>query len=92
MQTLLQRLTSRKFLVSVIAGLLVTFGENFGLALDPEQIAGLVGIVAAFVTGETAIDRKRLEALGNAELLKANTYISSLVKKLESIQAEQADA
>ena len=96
MQTLLQRLTSRKFLVSIIAGLIITFGENFGIDLDPEQVAGLVGVVAAFVTGEAVIDKQRVSALVASEVeqfkVQANTYVASLQKKLESLQAEAPDA
>ena len=92
MQTLLQRLTSRKFLVSIIAGLIITFGENFGIDLDPEQVAGLVGVLAAFVTGEAVIDKQRVSALVASEVeqfkVQANTYVASLQKKLESLQAE----
>ena len=93
MQTLLQRLTSRKFLISIIAGLIITFGENFGIDLDPEQVAGLVGVVAAFVTGEAVIDKQRVSALVASEVeqfkVQANTYVASLQKKLESLQAEE---
>jgi hypothetical protein len=96
MQTLLQRLTSRKFLISIIAGLIITFGENFGIDLDPEQVAGLVGVVAAFVTGEAVIDKQRVSALVASEVeqfkVQANTYVASLQKKLESLQAEAPDA
>ena len=96
MQTLLQRLTSRKFLISIIAGLIITFGENFGIDLDPEQVAGLVGVVAAFISGEAVIDKQRVSALVASEVeqfkVQANTYVASLQKKLESLQAEAPDA
>ena len=52
--------------------------------------------MAAFVTGEAVIDKQRVSALVASEVeqfkVQANTYVASLQKKLESLQAEAPDA
>lgn len=91
MQTFLQRLTSRKFLVSTASALVIIFGEQFGLELDPEAVAGLVGVTASFVFGEAIIDKQRLKALVGAEVeqfkVQANLKIASLTQQLRELQA-----
>jgi uncharacterized membrane protein len=92
MQTLIQRFTSRKFLVSVLGGLFIALSDEIGLGLDPEQVYGLVGVIAAFVAGEAVIDKQRVSALVDSQVeafkLQANSYVASLVKELEALKAQ----
>lgn len=46
-----ERLTSRKFWLTVAVALLVTFGEKVGVDLDPDQLMALAGAVGFYAIG-----------------------------------------
>lgn len=90
----MQRLASRKLWISLIAGALVTFGAEFGVDLDPENLITLGTIVAAYVFGEAAVDRARInaEVAAGTELIKqnANAIIANLGAQLEEYKVKDA--
>ena len=96
MGTLSARLTSRKLWLTVLSSFLVAFGDQFGIALDQEQIMALAAMVVAYVTGESVIDRQRAKAEVDAgvERLKAdaNKLIAALIKKLQELESASAEA
>lgn len=49
--SLIERFTSRKFLLAVIGALVI-----FGVPLTGEQIAAITAIIIAFTAGQSAVD------------------------------------
>ncbi len=58
----MDRLKSRKLWVTIAAGALVAFGEQFGIVLDDATVLSLVGLVAAYVGGQAVVDRGQVVA------------------------------
>jgi hypothetical protein len=44
-----EKIKSRKFLITVVAGLVVTLNKELGFGLTEESVLGLAGIVAAYL-------------------------------------------
>jgi hypothetical protein len=58
MQTLKQKLSSRKFLVTV-AGLITVIGNDYyGLGLEKETVLSAVGLMMSYVVGQGYVDGK----------------------------------
>jgi hypothetical protein len=51
--------TSRKFVIAVAYGLLVTANMVFSLNLSTEALLGAAGVVATYIAAEAAVDAKR---------------------------------
>ena len=89
----MERLKSRKFILTTISAILVTLAQAFDVQIDPEQLYSLVGLVGAYVLGEAAVDRARVNAEITAGVdrlkLEANAIIAALNQKLEDIQAQE---
>lgn len=87
----MERLKSRKFILTVVSSALVALAQAFDVQVDPEQLYSLVGLVGAYVLGESAVDRARVNAEIAAGVdrlkLEANTIITALNQKLEELQA-----
>ena len=60
-QTWKQKLTSRKFLLAIATIAINLFFIATGKEVEPELVISLTTIAAAWVTGETVLDRKALE-------------------------------
>lgn len=43
-----ERISSRRFILSLVVAVIVTIGEKFGVDLDPEQLLALVGLAASY--------------------------------------------
>ncbi len=72
-QTFKQKITSRKFWLPVVTGFLFLFDSS----LDPEQVAGIAAIVAAFVAGESYVDVQAMKGnIGN--------YVAFLEQSLQT--------
>jgi len=84
-----ERLVSRKLWVTIISGILVTLGQQFGLELDGEQLISLGLMVAAYVGGQAVVDQAKVKAevaAGVDQLkLEANTIIAALTAKLQEV-------
>lgn len=52
MDTLIVKLTSRKFLLSLSTALLIVLNEGLGLGIDPEAYKWIVSVVIAYVSAE----------------------------------------
>jgi hypothetical protein len=52
------RLKSRKFLVSVSTALLIILNEGLSLGIPPDVYGWIVGVIIAFILGESYIDGK----------------------------------
>ncbi len=55
----LQRLKSRKFLMAFAAALLIVLNEGLGLGVDPDAYGWIVGVVTAWILGESYIDARK---------------------------------
>lgn len=53
----MDKLKSRKFWVSVVAGLLIVLNDGMGMNLDNNTILGFSGIVISYVLGQSAVDK-----------------------------------
>lgn len=61
MQTMrpwIERFTSRKYLTAIAAIILIILNDILGYPVDQETYKYLVGIVIAWITGESLIDMK----------------------------------
>ena len=58
MRPALQRFTSRKFLMAVAAALLIVLNEGLGLGIPTDAYGWLVGVVVAWILGESYVDGK----------------------------------
>lgn len=56
MRSWADRLKSRKFLMSVATALLIIFNEGLGLGIPPDVYGWIVGVVIAWIVGESYID------------------------------------
>lgn len=46
-----EKLTSRKLILTIIIGAVITIGKEIGIDLDPEQLYALVGLAGAYNIG-----------------------------------------
>lgn len=58
------RFTSRKFLLSVIAGATIGGADALGWHLETNTVLGLLGVLIAYLTGEVTIDATAVAAKG----------------------------
>jgi hypothetical protein len=75
MERLKQKFLSRKFLVPIVTAVLVYFDLG---DLDPEQVAGIAGLVFAFVLGESHVDATRIKE-------ERATYVGMLESTLQQV-------
>jgi hypothetical protein len=77
-------LLSRKFLVAV-ATIITTFVLAFtGKEVDPQVILSVLGLAAAWITGETVLDRKAIEVNGDFAKRLAAAELNALYQQLFS--------
>lgn len=58
MRPFVDRLKSRKFLMAVAAALLIVLNEGLGLGIPPDAYGWFVGVVVAWILGESYVDGK----------------------------------
>lgn len=58
----LGRLSSRKFLMAVVAGATVAGADALGFHLEQETVVALLGVLSAYIAGEAYTDGKALAA------------------------------
>ncbi len=59
MGSLWERLKSRKFLIAIAGIIIFLLSEVFGLDLNVEATAGVLGSIIAYIVGEGIVDRGR---------------------------------
>ena len=84
MQTLKQKLTSRKFLLAVATALVNLYFIVTGKDVDPSFVISFTAIVAAWITGETVLDHKAIEFNGLFAQRLAMAQMSALLAQVES--------
>jgi uncharacterized membrane protein (DUF441 family) len=84
----MERLKSRKFWLTVLAGAIVAFGQQFGIELDAEQIISLSGLIAAYVGGQALVDKNKVQAEVQSKVANLSQYIATLHDMLQEIQQE----
>ena len=88
----MEKLASRKLWITIVAGLIVTIGQQFGIELDPASLIALGGTVMAYVFGQAQIDKQKviteIDAGVAALAANANAIIASLNAELEELKAE----
>lgn len=86
------QLKSRKLWITIIAGAAVTFAQKFGIELDTDQLISLGLMVAAYVGGQSVVDKQKVksEIEAGADQLKAdaNSIIAGLIQKLKELEAD----
>jgi len=58
----MEKLKSRKFIVTVGVGLLTALNDAFALGLSPETITQIVATAAVYVAGQGYVDGKEKES------------------------------
>ena len=85
----MQKLKSRKFLITVATGIGIVLAQAFGVALDPEVIAGIVLLASSYVFGQGIVDKgvgsEQVKAQGDAEKLQLTLYARNLEAQLTSL-------
>lgn len=56
---MIEKFKSRKFLLSLASTLFIALTEVFGLDISAQTYWGIVGVVAAYVLGESYIDSRK---------------------------------
>ncbi len=89
-----QKLLSRKFWVTVatfVVGVIAIFNPELAEQIDPLALAGVAGVVIAYVGGQSWIDKTavdgQLKVARDEGLLQAQQYINSLQQQLAALQA-----
>ena len=52
----MERFTSRKFLLAVVAGLILIANQGLGLNIPEDTILAFAGLVIAYIFGQGAVD------------------------------------
>ena len=55
----MNKLKSRKFWMAVLTALLIILNDGLGLDIPNESLISIVGIVVAYIAGESYIDSKK---------------------------------
>ena len=91
-----QKLLSRKFAVTVatfVVAVVATFNPEIADAIDPLALAGLAGVVIAYLGGQSWIDKTQidgqLQVARDEGLLQAQAYIQQLQTQLAAMNALQ---
>lgn len=56
MRPFLDRIKSRKFLMAFFTALLIICNEGLDLGIDPDSYTWIVGVVSAWILGESYVD------------------------------------
>ena len=83
-QTWKQKLTSRKFLMAVSAVSINLIIIITGKEVDTEVVISLTSIVAAWIAGETVLDRKVIELNGAFASRLAAAQMAAFYEQLDS--------
>jgi len=79
----MERLKSRKLWITVLAGAVVAFADQFGVELDPEQIISLGVIAAAYIGGQAVVDRGKVVAEVQGKIPQLVASLNQIAKSLE---------
>lgn len=56
---MMQKLKSRKFLLALSGAVLIVLNEGLGLGIDVDAYKYIVGVIMAYVAGESVVDVAR---------------------------------
>ncbi len=77
--------------ITVLAGALVAFGEQFGIDLDTEQLAAIGGMVLAYVGSQAVVDRGKVVAEVKASVPELMRTLETALKELNATGVHEAD-
>ncbi len=80
----MERLKSRKLWVTIVAGVLVTLGQQFGIELDTASLISLGLMVVAYVGGQSIVDRGKVVAEVQSKLPQMIAALNTLAQSVES--------
>ena len=84
MQTFKQKWTSRKFLLAIATVLVNLYFIVTGKDADPEFVISLTAIAAAWITGETVLDRKAIDLNAAFGQRLAAAQLAALFKQVDT--------
>ena len=87
----MEKIKSRKLWITVLAGALVAFGEQFGIDLDPEQLIAIAGMVLAYVGSQAVVDRGKVVAEVKASVPELMTTLQGVMNELNASGIHEAD-
>jgi len=79
----MERLKSRKLWITVLAGAVVAFADQFGVNLDPEQVISIGVIAAAYIGGQSVVDRGRVVAEVQGKIPQLVASLNEIARSLE---------
>lgn len=56
---MLEKIKSRKFIISVVSAVLVLLNQGLGYELPTETVLGFAGIVISYVLGQSYVDAQK---------------------------------
>lgn len=83
MEPLKKKLTSRKFLSVVVITVLAVANDLLGLGIDDESLIAIATTGAAFILGESALDRERIKAEQTAAVNSLKAQAEAAVEYLQ---------
>ena len=87
----MDRLKSRKLWVTVAAGALVAFGEQFGVDLDSEQLIAIGSMVLAYIGSQAVVDRGKVVAEVKASVPELMATLETALKQLNAVGEHEAE-
>ena len=66
MKQYLLKLTSRRFLLAILAVIIPVINQEFGLDLNTATVIAIIGGLASFIIGESHVDAKKITSVPSA--------------------------
>jgi hypothetical protein len=76
--TVISAPTIRRLLVTAITALVVLVNGRFGVALDGEELAGLVLLALGYLAQSALVDRARILTVANAAAAAASAKVATV--------------
>ena len=83
------KLASRKLWVTIATGVGIVLAQAFGVALEPELIAGVVLLASSYIFGQGIVDKgvgtEQVKVAGDVGRIQVEAYARNLEAQLENI-------
>ena len=83
----MQKMKSRKLWVTIATGVGVVLAQAFGVALEPEVIAGVVLLASSYIFGQGIVDKgvttEQVKVAGDVGRIQVEAYARNLEAQLQ---------
>ena len=91
MEPVIKKLTSRKFLFTIIVVATVFLNAMGVTTLESAELFALVASASAFIFGESALDRERIKATQMVNLERAEAQVQNIMQQGNHIITEKEE-